>query len=188
MYESLTCFLDKLDRSSYGEWAKDLKGDGTPEHPYQMPFVVYDRTVYKLMNAIQAFVVEYREMGLTRYSEILKMSGIEWGMKSMSGADVSQLDGRTVVALLVGAMRAERFCDGAFLGFCEDGSIRRWLERLKVIDKRKLVLKPFYLLIRSKGISERKKSSENVLLRRRKSKERSFGRLCGQKRKRKRAD
>ena len=134
MYESLTCFIKRLDGSSYGEWAKDLDGDGSPEHPYQMPFVVYDRTVYELMKAIQAFVGEYREMGLTRYSEILKMSGIEWGARSMSEADVSQLDGRTVVALLVGAMRADRFCDGAFLGFCEDGSIRKWLMRLKEID------------------------------------------------------
>ena len=54
----------------------------------------------------------------------------------MSGTDVSELDGRAVMALLLGAVRAERFCDGALLGFFGDGSMRRWLLRLKEIDGR----------------------------------------------------
>lgn len=52
----------------------------------------------------------------------------------MSEADVSQLDAQCVMALIMGAVRAERFCDGALLGFFRDGSIRKWLERLKEID------------------------------------------------------
>lgn len=38
------------------------------------------------------------------------------------------------MALITGAVRAERFCDGALLGFFKDGSIRKWLERLKELD------------------------------------------------------
>lgn len=53
----------------------------------------------------------------------------------MSEADASKLDGQVVMALLLGAVRAERFCDGALLGFFEDGSIRRWLLRLKEVDE-----------------------------------------------------
>ena len=53
----------------------------------------------------------------------------------MEGADVSALDGKTVMALLVGAVRAERFCDGALLGFLETGCIGRWLQRLRQIDE-----------------------------------------------------
>ena len=52
----------------------------------------------------------------------------------MSGADVSELDGQAVMALLLGAVRAERFCDVALLGFFGDGSMRRWLLRLREID------------------------------------------------------
>lgn len=74
-------------------------------------------------------------MELTRYEEILEQSDIQWGLKSMRRANVSTLDGRTVMALLVGAMRAERFSDGTFLGFCKDGSIRKWLLRLKETDQ-----------------------------------------------------
>ena len=43
------------------------------------------------------------------------------------------------MALLMGAVRAERFCDGALKEFVENGSITKWLERLKEIDK----CKPF---------------------------------------------
>ena len=52
----------------------------------------------------------------------------------MSEADVSHLDGKCIMALIVGAVRAERFCDGALLGFFKDGSIKKWLMRLKEID------------------------------------------------------
>ena len=41
---------------------------------------------------------------------------------------------KCVVALIYGAIRAERFCDGAILAFLKDGTFVRWLERLKTLD------------------------------------------------------
>ncbi|MBQ7614370.1 MAG: hypothetical protein IJU77_04950 [Butyrivibrio sp.] len=52
----------------------------------------------------------------------------------MEAADVSKLDTQAVLALLLGAIRAERFCDGALLGLLESGAILRWLKRLQEID------------------------------------------------------
>ncbi|MCA5011290.1 hypothetical protein HP393_22890, partial [Clostridioides difficile] len=49
---------------------------------------------------------------------------------------VRGLDGRAVMALLVGALRADRFCEGAFLGFLKSGAMLRWLQRLKGIDEK----------------------------------------------------
>lgn len=43
----------------------------------------------------------------------------------MSDADVSSLDAQCVMALIMGAVLAERFCDGALLGFFKDGSIKK---------------------------------------------------------------
>lgn len=60
-------------------------------------------------NAIYRFIDEHKEMELTRYGDILEKSDIKWDAQSMKHADVSALDGRTVMALLVGAVRAERF-------------------------------------------------------------------------------
>ena len=71
---------------------------------------------------------------LQNYSKILEDKSSEWGTRSMEAADVDKLDAQCVLALIVGAVRADRFCDGALLGFLEDGAISRWLERLKRID------------------------------------------------------
>ena len=53
----------------------------------------------------------------------------------MSTADVSSLDGQTIMALIMGVVRAERFCDGELLEFFKDGSIEKWLQRLQQIDE-----------------------------------------------------
>ena len=55
---------------------------------------------------------------------------------SMSEADASILDGKTIVALLIGAVQAEKFCDGTFLGLLKQGCIIRWLGKLEIIDDR----------------------------------------------------
>lgn len=52
----------------------------------------------------------------------------------MEGAIVDDLDARMVLALLIGAIRADRFCEGALLGFMKSGEIQRWLERLKELE------------------------------------------------------
>ena len=52
----------------------------------------------------------------------------------MSQADANSLDGQTVAALILAAVRAERFCEGALLEFCRNGSVLRWLCRLGELD------------------------------------------------------
>ena len=134
MFETLTSLLPKLQGTEYGEWIIDRENDGSPEHPKHFPYVAYGSVVTDLEKAVYCFVDEHREMELTQYADILGAAKIKWGADSMRDADVSSLDGRTVMALLVGAIRAERFSDGALLGFCEDGSVAKWLLRLKEID------------------------------------------------------
>ena len=53
----------------------------------------------------------------------------------MTTAVIENLDAKCILAMILGAIRAERFCDGALLGFLEEGSIARWLERLEALDK-----------------------------------------------------
>lgn len=135
MFENLTSFLPKLQDGDYGEWIVDKENDGTPEHPIHFPFVAYDRIVTDFMDATYDFIDTHKKMELTRYHDILSESNIEWGSESMKHADVASLDGRTVMALIVGAIRADRFCEGALLGLFEDGSIAKWLSRLEEIDQ-----------------------------------------------------
>ena len=135
MYETLVEFLPLLSGSTYGEWIVSPGHAGTREDPFVFPWVKYDECVLGLCKAVYMFIDEHRELDLRSYEAILGKSGIMWSRESMEEADVSALDGTTVMALLLGAIRAERFSDGVLLHFCNNGSIARWLERLKEIDE-----------------------------------------------------
>lgn len=136
MFERITKYLPELEKAeSYGEWIVDRESKGTMDDPIQMPYVNYGRTVIGMERAIYAFVESHPEYELTRYSDILERNGLSWNDRVMSEADVSKLDGQAMMALLLGAVRAERFCDGALLRFFEDGSVKRWLLRLREIDE-----------------------------------------------------
>ena len=136
-FDTLTKYIPLIDNDEIGHWHVDRENDGTPEHPIQLPFVIFSELVNQFTMDVGAVVKQYPELELRKYHQILEENGIQWGGKSMSGAIVEDLDARCVCALLVGAVRAERFCDGALMSFFKDGSITRWLQRLKEIDEEK---------------------------------------------------
>lgn len=113
LYGNLVCFIDKLKNDSIGEWIVDKENDGTMEHPIQMPFVAYSSVVRGFEKAVYDFEEEHPEFGLNQYGEILGRYHIQWETESMSSFDVNKLDGQGVMALIMAAVRAERFCDGA---------------------------------------------------------------------------
>ena len=127
MYERLTAYIPVLEKGFFGEWRCC---EGT------FPFVVYSWHIRELEEKIYCFADDHREEGFGDYSRILEEHGITWGRNSMTRTDVSALDGKTVFALLLGAVRAERQCEGALLDFCESGCVLRWLERLRELDER----------------------------------------------------
>ena len=133
-FELLTKYIPQLKNAKLGEWVTDEENDGTPEHPIQMPFVAYSEMVNRFIDDVYAFEKNNKDMELGRYGETLKDNGLEWDMKSMNNADVSNLNAQGVLALIMGAVRAERFCNGALLDFFKSGCILKWLERLNNID------------------------------------------------------
>ena len=132
-FDKLLSFIPLLKNDGFGEWIIDHENDGTPEHPIHFPYVSYSECVSDLVHSIYDFQENNEDYGLTNYSEILNEHGVEWGTGSMEAADVSDFDERTIMAMLMGAVRAERFCDGALLRFLKSGAILRWLERLQEI-------------------------------------------------------
>ena len=131
----LTKYIPMIEKAEIGHWYIDRENDGTPDHPKQLPFVMYSRMVNNFVDDVYTLVERYPKWELTRYGQILEQNGLKWESRSMSGAIVENLDARCICALLVGAVRAERFCDGALKTFFENGSICRWLMRLDAIDK-----------------------------------------------------
>ncbi len=135
VFEELVGLIDKIKDDSIGEWIVDKENDGTLEHPIQMPFVIYSRVVRLFEQAVYNFEEDHPKFELNRYGFILEKYDIKWETQSMSTVDVSKMDGQGVMALIMAAVRAERFCDGALKEFFENGSIEKWLLRLKEIDE-----------------------------------------------------
>ncbi|MFI8623811.1 DUF6508 domain-containing protein [Bacillus altitudinis] len=133
-FEILTNYIPLLQCNDIGEWVIDKENDGTAEHPIQMPYVNYSETVRRFIEDVYTFAEQHQEMGLTRYSEILKENGIEGGTNDMENVDTSHLNAQCVLALIMGVVRAERFCDGVILNFFKSGAIFKWLERLDRLE------------------------------------------------------
>ena len=133
-FDILTKYISMIQPDSIGEFVIDKENDGMTEHPIQMPFVGYSEMVHNFIDDVYTFEKSNKDMELTRYGEILKDNGLEWDSESMKSADISNLNLQCVMALIMGAVRAERFCDGALLDFFKSGYILKWLERLKSIE------------------------------------------------------
>ena len=123
MFEKLISLLPSLEENDgkFGEWIIDRKNDGSPEHPIQMPYVSYGRTSMELEQEIYRIVDEFPELHLTKYADILKEHGVEWDGRQMEEADVSDWDAQGVLALMVGIIRADRFSEGTYKEFLENG-------------------------------------------------------------------
>ena len=133
-FDIMTKYIPLIQLDSIGEWVVDKENDGTPEHPIQMPFVNYSEMVDKFIDDIYSFEEGNQDMEMTRYRDILKDNGLEWDFESMKNADVSNLDAKCVLALIMGAIRADRFSEGTLLSFFKNGCILNWLERLRNIE------------------------------------------------------
>ena len=134
MFENLTKYLTEFSQGEFGSWVVDNENDGTPEHPIQMPHVNYSGMVNSFTHDVYAFVDDHQEMCLNRYQGILEANGIKWGEVPIDSIEVEDLNAQCVLALILGAVRAERFCDGALLRFFENGIIERCLLRLKDLE------------------------------------------------------
>ena len=133
-FAELTAYIPQIKGDAFGEWFIDRENDGTPEHPKKIPFVKYSRVVDNFVETLYHYCDEHPEFEHPRYYDTLQSYGLEWDIASMKDADVSNMDAKGVIALLIGAVRAERFCDGVLLGFFKEGCILRWLARLAEID------------------------------------------------------
>ncbi len=133
-FEILTKYISILNDNQYGEWVFDRQNNGSREHPIHMPYIKYSDIVYLLIADIYIVAQTYEKFNLTCYHEILEKHNIQWSEQSMTEADVSTLDKQCILALLVGTVQAERFCEGILMSFLENGCILHWLKRLQALD------------------------------------------------------
>ncbi|WP_163115473.1 DUF6508 domain-containing protein [Bacillus safensis] len=133
-FEILTKYIPMLREDHIGEWVIDQENDGTAERPIQMPFVHYSETVQRFIEDVYTFAEQHQELELIRYREILKENGIEGGLNDIENVDISNLNAQCVLALIMGGMRAERFCEGAVFNFFKSENMLKCLERLDCLE------------------------------------------------------
>lgn len=129
-YESLTRYIELFQGDSFGEWVKDPHADNAPDNVIYLSHLLYSDNVSRFVSDFYRFANENRELGLNRYRTILEENGVEYSIK----ADCSSLNARCVLALIMTAIRGDRFCEGALLDALESSAVSRWLERLREID------------------------------------------------------
>lgn len=112
---------------SLGAFVVDHERQGTPDDPIHFPYASFGKAMRDFSHRVHAFVDEHPEYELTSSGDVLARGSIEWSTEPMEAADVSELDRRTVMPLPVASLHADRFCEGALLGFFESGAVRRWL-------------------------------------------------------------
>lgn len=133
MYEMLTAFIPALEEGSFGSCS--VKGRGTPEDPLVYRNVEYSRPVRELMDALFAFRDAHEEMRLDYYTEIADEIIAVCRSAGREAMDVSALDGRLIVGMLLFMISMTRFSEGAFIGFCRSGTVLRCLKRLQETDE-----------------------------------------------------
>ena len=114
MHKKLTAYLSTLEADGFGKWIVDTESRGTVDAPVQMPYVSYSDMTRSFISDVYSFIENHPEKGLNNYQLILEQNNIKWEKQPMQDVDVSKLDEKGVLALIFGAVRAERFCDVIF--------------------------------------------------------------------------
>src|SRR5699024_4704354 len=105
------------------------------DSPIQIPYVLKSNLVLSFIDDFYSFVNDYQEIDLTNYDDILDHHGIKQNINTLNTSDLSKLNEQTVLVLILMTIRADRFSDGTLVYLFKNGSIQKYLERLKVIHE-----------------------------------------------------
>lgn len=103
-------------------------------------FTKYIEKLYNPMN-LHHFVGEFYSFAdnssMRNYKMILKKANLKWTEKSLFNANIESYNEKTILALIMAILRAEKFTDGVLKKFVASGHIDRCLLCLKKLDRSK---------------------------------------------------
>lgn len=130
-FDELLKIEEALKGDKFGEWVHDKEHKGTKDDPIHLPFPNYTETVHKFIQAIYNFEKNNPDYKLNEYSLILEHNG--YYNIDIKTIDVSDMDDKCIMALLMFLVRGERFSDGFILTALEAGTVQRCFKRLREI-------------------------------------------------------
>ena len=136
-FDKIIALVEPLKQDSFGEWHGGIKKKKHEDASFQIPFVAYTQTAHNLISEIEDFVDQNPYYELKRYAKLLKERNIEFSQEAFNKVDLDKLDAPGVMAILVGLMRAERFCEGVFLDNLKSGFIIKCIRSLEEITRRR---------------------------------------------------
>ena len=134
-FDKIIALIEPLKQDSFGKWHGGVEDKKPEDASFQIPFVAYTQAAHNLISEIQDFVDQNPDYELKRYEIILGERNIEFSQEAFNKVELDKLDAQGVMAILVGLMRAERFCDGIFLKNLQSGFIVKCIQRLETISK-----------------------------------------------------
>ena len=130
-YDELLKIEETLKGDKFGEWVFDREHKGTEDDPIHLPFPNYTETVFKFIDSVYNFHEKNPDYNLNEYRMILEQNG--YNNIDIKTIDVSGMDEKCLMALLMYLVRGERFSDGFILTALEAGTVQRCFKRLREI-------------------------------------------------------
>ena len=100
----------------------------------EISFDQYKSIEWRLQKELCRFEMKHPELEMNRFIKILEENDLEWSMNEMHAVDVSKLNLKAVLALLVGIFCSEKCIEESQYSFFQDKKIFQCIERLRILN------------------------------------------------------
>ena len=100
----------------------------------EMSFDQYKSIEWRLQKELCRFEMKHPELEMNRFIKILEENDLEWSMNEMHAVDVSKLNLKAVLALLVGIFCSAKCIEESQSSFFQDKTIFQCIERLRILN------------------------------------------------------
>lgn len=142
-YKLITDHIKKLSNIKYGEWISEENVDDT-----NMPIIPYNKPVYDFLLDLDRYIAQNPNIDYSDYDSVLKRAKIKNEINAFFSTDFSRLSIEAIFAMILGTIRADRFCEGVLLEAFEGGHILRWIKRIKELDELNEIIEKINLTIK----------------------------------------
>lgn len=133
-FDALTNYTPLLRNDRIGEWISNEDIKQKESGTIITSFVNYTETVNGFIYEFYKFSDENLDLEMRNYRVILKQYGFDLNFSSVTNEDISEMNSKRVLAMIMGMIREERYIEGALLRYFQNGKMLSLLERLDKLE------------------------------------------------------